>query len=107
MRAEYTRRMMSDDEGGASIGDPLAPSTRACYAASAGLAIAEEELAMSRLTIPVPVGQPSFANVARCDDLDALDAEIAILGVPYGYPYDMDGAMQPSGTAPKAIRAES
>jgi len=52
-------------------------------------------------------GQPAFAGVARCADLDDLAADIAVIGVPYGYPYDMPGAMQPSGTAPRAIRAQS
>jgi agmatinase len=62
---------------------------------------------MARLTNPVPAGQPTFANVARCDDLGALEAEIAIVGVPFGYPYDVYGAMQASGSAPRAIREQS
>ena len=43
----------------------------------------------------------------RCDDLDDLDVQIAVIGMPYGYPYNMPGAMQPSGTAPYAIRTQS
>lgn len=62
---------------------------------------------MARLTAPLAVGQPAFAGVDRCADLDELDAAIAIIGVPYGYPYDMPGAMQPSGSAPQTIRAQS
>lgn len=42
---------------------------------------------MSDLTVPVPESQPTFAGADRCDDLDALGADIAIIGVPYGVIY--------------------
>ncbi|MDI3341911.1 MAG: agmatinase [Sphaerobacter sp.] len=58
-------------------------------------------------TIPVPLGQPSFADLPRCESLDALEADVAIIGVPYGVPYDMAGAAPPSSLAPAAVRAAS
>ncbi len=42
---------------------------------------------MSHLTTPVPADQPTFAGSDRCDDLDALEADIAIIGTPYGVIY--------------------
>lgn len=42
---------------------------------------------MSQLTVPVPATGSTFAGVPRCDDLHALDAEIAIIGTPYGVIY--------------------
>lgn len=42
---------------------------------------------MTRLTVPVPADQPTFAGQPRCDDLTTLDAEIAIIGVPWGVIY--------------------
>lgn len=42
---------------------------------------------MSKLTIPVSESQPTFAGVDRCDDLDSLEADIAIIGVPFGVIY--------------------
>lgn len=62
---------------------------------------------MTNLTIPIETGRPSFAGVPRCEDLATLEADIAIIGVPYGYPYDMAGATQPSGPAPRSIREQS
>jgi agmatinase len=59
------------------------------------------------LTIPVPDGQPTFVGFPRCDDLEALDADVAIIGVPYGVPYDMEGSTSPSSAAPRAIREQS
>lgn len=42
---------------------------------------------MSQLTVPVPESQPTFAGVPRCNDLQDFDAEIAIIGTPYGVIY--------------------
>ena len=36
---------------------------------------------MQARTIPVPIGRPSFLDAHRCEDLDALDADVAIIGV--------------------------
>jgi agmatinase len=56
---------------------------------------------------PVPIGQPSFLGAPRCDDLSRLEADVAVIGVPHGYPYDMQSVTSPSGTAPRAIREQS
>ncbi|MDF3039657.1 MAG: arginase/agmatinase/formiminoglutamase, partial [Thermomicrobiales bacterium] len=56
---------------------------------------------------PVPLGKATFLDAPRCDDLETLDADVAMLGVPFGYPYDMTGSMSASATAPAAIRAQS
>lgn len=47
----------------------------------------------------------SFANLPICSDLEQLDADIAILGIPYGTPYDLNDLH--SIHAPEAIRKES
>ncbi len=52
-------------------------------------------------------GTPSFLGVPVQTDLSALDAHIAVLGVPYGTPYGMRGLASPSSTAPAAIRRQS
>ncbi len=49
----------------------------------------------------------SFLGVPVCTDLDALDAEIAILGIPYGVPYGTKDIVTASSAAPAAIRAQS
>ncbi len=56
-------------------------------------------------TIPVPSGRPTFIDAPRCDDLATLDADVAVIGVPYGVPYGMDGS--PSGASPETIREQS
>lgn len=57
--------------------------------------------------VPIPPGKPTFLDSPRIDDLSTLEADVAILGVPYGYPYDMAGSTSASSTAPAAIRAQS
>jgi agmatinase len=42
---------------------------------------------MNTLIDPVAEGNPTFAGVERCTDLQALEADIAILGVPWGVVY--------------------
>jgi agmatinase len=58
-------------------------------------------------TVPVPVGRPSFLNVPRCDSLEALDADVAIVAFPYTVPYTIEWSRQPSSWAPGAIREAS
>lgn len=62
---------------------------------------------MSDLTFPIPVGRPTFLDMPRCDDLDQLDADIAIIGIPYTVPYDLAASRQVSSTAPETIREQS
>ncbi|MFM9107910.1 MAG: agmatinase [Chloroflexota bacterium] len=61
----------------------------------------------SRLTVPVPPRRPTFLLAPACDDLAALDADVAVLGVPHGTPYDMANMQGPSAGAPRAVREQS
>lgn len=56
---------------------------------------------------PVPKGRPTFLAMPRCHDLGALEADVAIVGVPYTVPYDLAASRQYSGPAPAAIREQS
>lgn len=56
---------------------------------------------------PVPLGAPAFIDAARCTSLDLLDAEIAVLGVPYTTPADLAASRQPCADGPAALRAAS
>jgi agmatinase len=56
---------------------------------------------------PVPVGRPSFLNAPRSGDLATLQADFAVIGVPYAYSYTMEAVTSPSGSAPAAIREQS
>lgn len=62
---------------------------------------------MTALITPVPENTPTFLSVPRCTDLTNLDADIAIIGVPYTVPYDLAASRQLSSPAPAAIRAQS
>lgn len=62
---------------------------------------------MRELIEPIPIGQPSFLNAPRCHDLATLDADVAIIGVHSGVPYDIAGATAPAGAALGTIRAQS
>jgi len=55
-------------------------------------------------TVPVPIGRPSFLNAPRCEDIDALEADIAIIAYPYTPPYTMEWSRQPSSLAPASNR---
>jgi agmatinase len=55
---------------------------------------------------PVPAGRPTFLDVRRCTDLGALDADVAVIGVPFGVPYDLQTAASQS-RAPAALREQS
>lgn len=61
---------------------------------------------MSR-TESVPIGKPTFLGAPRCENLDALEADIAVFGVVGGTPYDMEGAKFPAGGATQSIREQS
>ena len=56
---------------------------------------------------PLPLGKATFLDSPRCDDLDTLDADVAIFGVPFGYPYDLADLTSPSSSAPAALREAS
>ncbi len=54
-----------------------------------------------------PPAHQSFLNFPVCGDLDALEADIAILGIPFGLPYEMGGGANPQSEGPDAIRRAS
>ena len=58
-------------------------------------------------TVPVPIGRPSFLGVPRCENLETLDADVAIVAFPYTVPYTIEWSRQPSSWAPGAIREAS
>jgi agmatinase len=58
-------------------------------------------------TVPVPIGRPSFLDVPRCETLETLDADIAVVAFPYTVPYTVEWSRQPSSWAPAAIREAS
>ena len=49
----------------------------------------------------------TFMNFPLHTDLETLDANVAILGIPYGAPYAMDQVANDQSRAPGAIRAQS
>jgi agmatinase len=57
--------------------------------------------------IPVPISRPSFLAAPRCEDLDTLSADLAIIAFPYTVPYSLEWSRQPSSLAPAAIREQS
>lgn len=56
---------------------------------------------------PIPIGRPTFLGAPRCDNLTNLEADVAIIGVPYGVPYGMQGSVQRSSTATQTVREQS
>lgn len=50
---------------------------------------------------PVPENQPTFAGFPRCSRLEDLEADVALIGIPYKSPYDVSvPARQGEGTVP-------
>ena len=58
-------------------------------------------------TDSLPIGGPSFLEADRCDALDSLDADLAILGVPYTTPCDLVHSRAACAVAPGALREQS
>src|SRR5215216_4842453 len=56
---------------------------------------------------PVPIGRPSFLEATRCEDLDTLEADVAVIAIPYNTPYDLVRSRAPSSLAPSAMREQS
>lgn len=69
-------------------------------------AVERKEGPVSAQVTPVPIGRPTFLDAPRCTDLSALDAHVAIIGVPFGVPYDLEYSAAAS-IAPSAIREQS
>ncbi|HEX5164655.1 MAG TPA: agmatinase [Thermomicrobiales bacterium] len=57
--------------------------------------------------VVAPNGSETFLNAPLVTELAALDAEVAILGVPHGVPYNMRGVAGGASDAPAAIRHQS
>jgi agmatinase len=58
-------------------------------------------------TLP-PRSEPlTFMNLPLCTDLSRLEAQFAVLGIPYGMPYSMTEMGNDQSNAPAAIRRES
>ena len=57
--------------------------------------------------VPVPIGSPSFIGVPRIASIDQLEADLAIIGVPYGVPYGVEGAKQRSSESTRTVREQS
>jgi agmatinase len=58
-------------------------------------------------TIPPGPDTPTFMDFPLCLDLENLDADFAILGIPYGAPYGDDTIPNDQADAPSAVRRES
>ena len=59
------------------------------------------------LTVAPRQGFKSFLDFPLALDLDALDAQVAILGIPYGDPYSIDEVTNDQTNAPTAVRQAS
>jgi len=59
------------------------------------------------LTVAPRAGTKTFCHLPLELDLDALDAHVAILGLPYGDPYAMDEVTNDQSNAPTAVRHTS
>jgi agmatinase len=58
-------------------------------------------------TSPIPIGRPSFLDAPRCAALDRLDADLAVIGVPYTTPHDLPRSRAGSSRAPETVREQS
>jgi agmatinase len=61
---------------------------------------------VTNLLTPVPAGRPTFLDVPRCADLRTLEADVAIIGVPFAAPYDLQTAAAQS-RGPAGLREQS
>ncbi|TIT74532.1 MAG: arginase, partial [Mesorhizobium sp.] len=62
---------------------------------------------MSKLTTAPRDVFRTFMNFPLVDDLDALKADVAIIGMPYGDPYTIDELINDQTNAPTAVRRAS
>jgi len=59
------------------------------------------------ITVAPPSDVPTFMGFPLCTQLDKLEADIAILGIPYGIPYGPDEIANDQSNAPSAVRRKS
>jgi agmatinase len=62
---------------------------------------------MSLTQAPRPGRHRSFLDLPLALDLDRIEADVAILGVPYGLPYSVQEAVNDQSNAPTAVRQAS
>jgi len=62
---------------------------------------------MTLTQAPRPGRHRSFLDLPLALDLDNLEADVAILGVPYGLPYSVQEAVNDQSNAPTAVRQAS
>lgn len=60
---------------------------------------------MEQLTVAPPVGHPTLLYSELVTDLENLQADIAVLGMPFGSPYSAKAFTNDQTNAPQAIRA--
>ncbi len=61
----------------------------------------------AKLTAPPRQDRHTFMNLEHAQDLDHLEADVAVLGLPYGDPYRIDEVSNDQINAPTAIRRAS
>ena len=49
----------------------------------------------------------TFMGFSLCTELDTLEADLAVLGIPYGDPYNMGEVTNDQSNAPAAVRRKS
>jgi agmatinase len=59
------------------------------------------------LTVPPKQGHKTLLYATPAPDLDALDAHIAVLGIPFGSPYSLEDVTNDQTNAPTAVRQAS
>lgn len=57
--------------------------------------------------VAAPDGAATFLGAPLVTNLDTIEADVAVLGIPYGVPYGMGGVAGGSSEAPAAIRGQS
>ena len=55
------------------------------------------------LTSPIPLGRPSFLDALRCVELDRLEADVTVLGVPFTTPHDLASSRAPQRERVRAL----
>jgi len=66
----------------------------------------EKSWPMTTSLVPIPPGRPTFLDAPRCTDLRTLEADIAVIGVPFAAPYDLQTAAAQS-RGPAVLREQS
>ena len=54
---------------------------------------------------PVSTGNPTFVEAPRCERLEDLEADVAVIGIPYKSPYEVSVPLEALDPAPSALSA--